>query len=200
VRTALSTLPETHIPITAEEITRTFDEEAGPPIDLRSYGSEDWATFALFWLMSLAVFLQFFTRYVMNDSLAWTEEIATYCLVAIVFLGSAMCVRIDRHIHVDFLFRYLPQAAARVLSTAIDLLRIVFFAYMAWLVWTFMGIVGDEEMTTIRVPKNLIYACVFAGFCLMFLRSLQVAAINWRRGYSVLERPEASDAPPVTEA
>ena len=30
--------------------------------------------------MAFAVFLQFFTRYVLNDSLAWTEEIATYCL------------------------------------------------------------------------------------------------------------------------
>ena len=58
--------------------------------------------------MALAVFLQFFTRYVLNNSFAWTEEIATYCLVVIVFLGSVMCVRLGRHIHVDFLFRYLP--------------------------------------------------------------------------------------------
>ena len=74
----------------------------------------------MFWLMALAVFLQFFTRYVLNDSLAWTEEIATYCLVAVVFVGSSMCVRLGRHIQVDFLFRYLPPRAARVLATAID--------------------------------------------------------------------------------
>ena len=74
----------------------------------------------MFWLMALAVFLQFFTRYVLNNSFAWTEEIATYCLVVIVFMGAAMCVRLGRHIHVDFLFRYLPAGVARVLATAID--------------------------------------------------------------------------------
>ena len=52
------------------------------------------------------VFHQFFTRYVLNDSYAWTEEIASYCLICVVFIGSAMCVRPSRHIHVDFLYRF----------------------------------------------------------------------------------------------
>jgi TRAP-type C4-dicarboxylate transport system permease small subunit len=54
-------------------------------------------------------------------------------------------------------------------------------------------------MTTITLPKNLTYAFVFLGFVLMCFRSVQVAVANWRRGYSVLERPEAFDAPVVAE-
>ena len=113
------TASEIHTPITGEELAHTFEEQA-PEVDLRAYAIEDWVTFAIFWLMTLAVFLQFFTRYVLNNSFAWTEEIATYCLVVIVFIGAAMCVRLGRHIHVDFLFRYLPAGVARVLATAID--------------------------------------------------------------------------------
>lgn len=187
---------EIHTPISAEELAQTFEEQ-GPEVDLRQYSFEDWASFALFWLMALAVFLQFFTRYVLNDSLAWTEEIATYCLVAVVFIGSAMCVRLGRHIHVDLLFRYLPPAAARGIATAIDALRTAFFAYAAYLVWRFMEIVEGETMTTIMLPKNLIYGCVLFGFVLMFVRSVQVSFENWRRGYSILERPEAFDAAPT---
>jgi TRAP-type C4-dicarboxylate transport system permease small subunit len=186
---------EVHTPITGEELAQTFEAET-PEVELSGYALEDWVTFALFWVMALAVFLQFFTRYVLNDSFAWTEEIATYCLVVIVFIGSAMCVRLNRHIQVDLLYRFLPRAPARALATAIDLIRTVFVAYMAYLVWTFMDIISGEEMTTIRVPKNLFYACVFVGFLLMFVRSIQVAVENWRRGYSILERPEAFD--PVT--
>ena len=175
------TTTEHHAQITAEEIAHTFEEGEHAPVDLSIYALEDWLTFGLFWAMTVSVFLQFFTRYVLNDSLAWTEEIATYCNVAIVFLGSAMCVRLNRHIQVDFLYRYLPRAPARGLATLIDLVRIAFFGYAAWLVWKFMSIISGEEMTTVQLPKNLFYGCVLAAFVLMFLRATQVALANWRR-------------------
>jgi TRAP-type C4-dicarboxylate transport system permease small subunit len=190
---------ETHTQISAEELAQTFDESEHAPVDLSGYAFEDWLALGLFWIMALAVFLQFFTRYVMNDSFAWTEEIATNLNVALVFVGAAMCVRLNRHIQVDFVYRYLPAGLARAMATAIDLIRTVFFAYGALLIWRFMDIVADEEMTTIPLPKNLTYAVVFVGFILMFFRSVQVSVANWRRGYSVLERPEAFDAPVVAE-
>ena len=80
--------------------------------------------------MALCVFLQFFTRYVLNNSLAWTEEIATNCLIVVVFLGSVWCVRRSRHIQVDVLYHYLPaRRRARCSPPLVDLIRIVFFAY-----------------------------------------------------------------------
>lgn len=185
---------EIHTPISSDDIARTFDEEVAP-VSLADHGIEDWFTLVVFWLMCLCVFAQFFTRYVLNDSLAWTEEIAIYCLIAVVFLGSAMCTRVSRHIHVDFLYRYLPPLTARVLSTFVDATRIAVFAYLAWLVWRYSSIISDERMTTIDFPKLPVFLIVFVAFVLMALRGAQVAVANWRRGYSVLERPQAFDAP-----
>lgn len=179
----------------AEELVRSFEEaDRHEAVDLSGYAPEDWIALGFFWLMTILVFLQFFTRYVMNDSFAWTEELATYCLIAVVFIGSAMCVRRCRHIQVDFLYRYLPPRAARVLATLIDLLRTAFFAYAAWLVWRYVGLVGDEPMTTIAWKKSYVYWLALAGFVLMFLRSVQVTWQNWRQGYSILERPEAYES------
>ena len=192
--------PEIHTQVTAEELAQTFEESGHAPVDLSDYAFEDWLALGLFWAMCLAVFVQFFTRYVLNDSFAWTEEIASNLNVALVFVGSAMCVRLSRHIQVDFLYRFLPPRAGRLLATGVDVVRVAFFAYGAVLIWRFMDIVADEQMTTIALPKNLAYAFVFIGFVLMFFRSLLVAVANWRRGYSVLERPEAFDAPVVAES
>ncbi|EJN15601.1 TRAP-type C4-dicarboxylate transport system, small permease component [Bradyrhizobium sp. YR681] len=184
---------EIHRQITADEIAHTFEEEAAPKVDLGVYAFEDWVALAIFWVMALAVFLQFFTRYVLNDSYAWTEEIATYCLIGVVFIGSSMCVRLSRHIQVDLIYRYLPRLVARALSTAIDLIRIAFFGYAIKLVWVYIQIIGDESMTTINLPKDYVYYAVLAGFVLMFLRSVQVAIQHLRQGYSILERPGAYD-------
>ncbi|MBW7972117.1 TRAP transporter small permease [Bradyrhizobium sp. BR 10289] len=184
---------EIHRQITADEIAHTFEEEAAPKVDLGVYAFEDWVALAIFWVMALAVFLQFFTRYVLNDSYAWTEEIATYCLIGVVFIGSSMCVRLSRHIQVDLIYRYLPRPVARGLSTIIDLIRIAFFGYAIKLVWVYIQIIGDESMTTINLPKDYVYYAVLAGFVLMFGRSVQVAIQHLRQGYSILERPGAYD-------
>lgn len=184
---------EHHTQISREEIAKTFDEAEVPPVDLSDHGVEDWFTLAIFWLMCGAVFLQFFTRYVLNNSFGWTEEIAVYCLVAVVFLGSSMCVRLTRHIHVDFLYRYLAGLPGRVLSTFVDLVRICVFSYLAWLVWRYSSVIADETMTTVDFPKMPVFMVVFAAFVLMAVRATQVAFANFRRGYSVLERPGAFD-------
>ena len=103
------------------------------------------------------------------------------------------CVRRSRHIQVNILYRYLPKLPARVLSTLVDITRTVFFGYVAYLVARFALAVNNEPMTTINWNKSHVYWLAFAGFALMALRSVQVSWINWRQGFSILERPEAFD-------
>jgi TRAP-type C4-dicarboxylate transport system permease small subunit len=160
------------------------------PIELGHYLFEDWLSLGFFWLLGLCVFYQFFTRYVMNDSAAWTEEIARYLLMSTVFIAVAAAVRRTRHIHVDFLYRFLPAAAGRFLSTLVDAVRIAFFAIAAALTVQMMTRMSALQMTIIDLPMNLIYGICAFGFAAAAVRSVQVAIENGRRGWSLLEQPE----------
>lgn len=177
----------------AEDLVASFAEADVHAVDLSGHTVEDWICLGFFWLMAALVFLQFFTRYVLNDSFAWTEELAVYCLMPVVFIGASMCVRRMRHIHVNLLYRYLPAPAGRALSTAVDLAALAFYGYGAWLVARYALMVDNEPMTTIGWNKSHVYWLCFAGFALMALRALQVLAENWRRGYSALQNPGAFD-------
>jgi len=174
----------------AQELAQTF-AAAEAPVDLSGYGFEDWLALALFWAMVAIVFLQFFTRYALNDSYSWTEEIARYFLIALTYIGASLCVRRNRHIQVDVLYRLLPQRLGRPLSTAVDLLRCVFLAYATWLTYVMITKVGRQQMTMIDWPIGIVYSFVLVGFALMFVRAVMIARDNWQRGYSLLERPEA---------
>lgn len=160
------------------------------PIDLSHYLFEDWLSLGFFWLLGLCVFYQFFTRYVLNDSAAWTEEIARYLLMSTVFVAIGACVRRTRHIHVDFLYRLLPTVAGRALSTAVDVMRFAFFAVATGLTIQMMTRMGSLQMTIIDLPMNLIYGVCAFGFAAAAVRSVQVGIENWRRGFSLLQRPE----------
>jgi len=160
------------------------------PIDLSAYSIEAWVAFGFFWLLAFNVCYQFFTRYFLNDSAAWTEEIARYLLICTVFIGIAAAVRDDKHIHVDFLYRLIPGPVGRVLATLVDIVEIAFFAYAVVLTWQMMQKMGSYKMTIIDLPMNLIYGVCLVGFAFSAVRAAQVALRNWRRGYSALEHPE----------
>ena len=80
------------------------------PVDLSIYRFEDWIAFGFFWVLAATVFYQFFTRYALNDSASWTEEIARYLLICMVFIGASVVVRKNTHIHVDIFYRFMPAA------------------------------------------------------------------------------------------
>ena len=181
----------------AEALIASFAEADQHPVHLSSYAIEDWICLVFFWIMAGLVFLQFFSRYVLNDSFAWTEELAVYCLMPVVFIGAAMCVRRMRHIQVNLVYGYLPASAGRALSTLVDLAAIAFYGYASWLVARYALAVNNEPMTTIDWNKSYVYWLAFAGFALMTLRALQVAAANWRRGFSALQDPGFFDDTPV---
>lgn len=161
-------------------------------VDLSATPVEAWAALLLFWALGLTVFYQFFTRYVLNDSAAWTEEIARYLLIGTVFVGASIGVARNNHIQVDLLYRYLPAELSRWLSRAVDLLRLAFFAAMSWYTVQMMGKMGNYQMTIIDLPMNIVYGVCLFGFVAMTLRSAWVARVHWQRGYSVLERPEST--------
>src|SRR3954454_12562473 len=84
-----------------------LDEEALER-EYRLNGTEEVVTFALFWVLTTVVFLQIFTRYVLNDSLNWTEDVALYLLIVITFIGGGIALRRNSHIYLEMLYRYMP--------------------------------------------------------------------------------------------
>lgn len=178
--------PEEHV---LDESGHFHVEDAA--VDLSHYPIEAWIAFVFFWLLALNVFYQFFTRYVLNNSASWTEEIARYLLICMVFIGIAWAVRTTRHIHVDFVYRLVPPRLGRVMALCVDVVKILFFAYVTVLTWQMMEKMGNYKMTIVDLPMNLVYGVCLAGFAFAAVRSVQVLVENWRRGYSQLERPEA---------
>jgi TRAP-type C4-dicarboxylate transport system permease small subunit len=48
-------------------------------------------------------------------------------------------------------------------------------------------------MAVVDLPMGLVYGAVLLGFVLMTWRAIDVARANWKRGASLLEKPELAD-------
>ena len=161
-------------------------------VDLSDTTPEAWVALLFFWALGATVFYQFFTRYALNNSAAWTEEIARYLLIATVFTGAAIGVSKNNHIQVDFFYRYMPSAVSRFMASLVDVMRVAFFGAATVLTWQMMDKLGSYKMTIIDLPMNLVYGVCMLGFAAMCLRAMWVTVVHWQRGFSVLERPEST--------
>ena len=150
------------------------------------HGIEDWISVAILWVMSTFVFLLVFTRYFLNNSLAWTEEISSYLLITLTFLGSAMAVRKNTHIQIEFLYTIISYRTGLVLALAIDVMRIAFLALSTYLAYEVMLIMQFQYMAVVSWPLSWVYACVFVGYAAMTIRSIQVIIRHWRTKSSEL--------------
>jgi TRAP-type transport system small permease protein len=138
------------------------------PPDLSDVRPEDGLVLMVFWALAVVVFLQFFTRYVLNSSLGWTEEIARYLLIAVTFLGSAMAVRKHSHIAVEFFYRYFGPTGRHRLALAVDAICLLFYLAAAWSTGN-LALKTRQLMSSVDLSKSLIYWAVCLGLVGMSL-------------------------------
>ena len=157
---------------------------------------EDWIAFAIFWGLAFIVFLQFFTRYVLNDSLAWTEEIARYLLMVVVFVGGAMVTRKNTHIAVELLSNVMKPGPLRsALLAMVDLVKLGFLGLLAYFSVTIVERMHHQPMTVFDVPMSVVYGGVALGCFMMFGRQAVAfwrnARAGWKTPHDVVDQAVA---------
>ena len=134
--------------------------------DISDFGLIDLPGLIALWCLASIVFLQFFTRYVLNDSLAWTEEIARYVLIVVGFFGAISVTRKGTHIFLEFFYRYLSPRAGKWLTTLMELVSLAFYGYLAWLAVE-LAMKTRTKMASVEIPKSLLYWSVAVALAAM---------------------------------
>jgi TRAP-type transport system small permease protein len=157
---------------------------------------ENWIAFVLFWALAFIVFLQFFTRYVLNDSLSWTEEIARYGLMSLAFIGGAVVTRKKAHIAVELVSNLMgPGLLRAALLALVDFITLGFMGLLAYFSVTIVERMHSQRMTVFDLPMSVVYGVVGLGCFMMLVRQAQVVWKNardgWRRAPEVTEQIHA---------
>ena len=140
-------------------------------LEERSSGVWDYPVLAVFAILFLTVFLQFFTRYVLNDSLSWTEEAARYLLILLTFVGAIKCQVLDSHIRLEFIDQFLPRGvkALKVISL---LITTGYFAFLGYALTILGRQTSFQKMVSLPFPKYYLYTLLFIAIVVLVLVQL----------------------------
>ncbi|MBI4506659.1 MAG: TRAP transporter small permease, partial [Chloroflexi bacterium] len=111
-----------------------------------------------------------FQRYVLNQSVGWSDELLRLLLVWITFLGGAIAFGRGTHLGMNLIERWLPRRTLRLLNAAVFLLIMVFAAVLLW-----QGVIATRTafgqmftMTNIPVGWQYLAAPTAAAMMLIY--------------------------------
>ncbi len=147
-----------------------------------------WVLVALMAAMAVLVFANVVSRYLLNYSLIWVEELTRYLMVWVGFLGAGLVLRLGAHIAVDAFQDLIPPGAARALRACIVVLLAITFAAMTWLGVRYAAFAWDQETPVMNWSTGAIYLAIPIGSALLLMHLFFIA-----KGY-VRAREFAKDA------
>lgn len=126
-----------------------------------------WALVALVGAMAVLVFGNVVSRYLLNFSLIWIEELTRYMMVWVGFLGAGLVLRLGAHIAVEAFQDLLPKRVAQVLRAGIVVLLAATFAAMTWLGVRYAAFAWDQETPALNWSTGAIYLAIPIGSALL---------------------------------
>ena len=124
-------------------------------------------------LMTVIVFWQVFTRYVLGWSNSWTEITAVLLMSWFIFLGTAVGIRENYHLGFDVLLYILPRGSKKVLRTISDAVVIAFAAGMVFYGAQLVGLQWRARLPALGIPEGVRYLPLVAGGLLIIMFSIE---------------------------
>ena len=136
---------------------------------------EEFIVVPLVGVMVAVIILQVFFRYVLKQSLSWSEELARYLMVWVTFVGASIGVKRGAHVGVEALVLALPKKAQAVVKYLGIIISIVFCIVVlrASLGIVHRQIVSHQVSPAMRIPMWWAYAAIPLGTFLMAARFIQ---------------------------
>lgn len=131
-------------------------------------------------IMVILIFLQVICRYILHAALPWSEEIARFLFLWVIWLGASHATKERKHIRLDVVTSRLKGKAHTIIQG---------FAYFVWLL--FMCILSvlslqltsnifdlKQVSTAAGAPMWVAYASVTVGAILCVFRLIQNAIVD----------------------
>ena len=126
--------------------------------------------------MTLLVFVQVVMRYVFNNSLSWSEELARYTFIWLIYIGISYGCKLRKHIKIDAALYLFPKKARPYVVLLGDILFIAFAVYI-----TYTGFFYSMEQIRFDMRSAALKIPISTSICPLWL------ALVWRR--SVRSKP-----------
>ena len=151
-------------------------------ISLRINQGVEYLLFGLGFTMAGIVAVQVFSRYMLNRSLFWSEELARFLLVWLTFLGASVAYYRKANPGIDVLYARMGPSLQRATALLIHLVSIGLFAVMIYYGWKFAYFVRLQISPALNLPKWLVMSIIPASGSILMVHGIAFFLEELKRG------------------
>lgn len=151
-------------------------------VDRVASGLNATAELVLWILVALTIvvtFVQVVFRYGLESSLSWSEELARYLFVWVIFIGTSVATRRRQHIFVEVLISLMPLAWRRAADLVGVAASMIFFAVFAYVGWRLTLNAWDQYSTALDVRIAYVYVAAPIGAALSIFHLIVGLLQRW---------------------
>jgi TRAP-type C4-dicarboxylate transport system permease small subunit len=130
-------------------------------------------------IMFVLVFINVVTRYVFNFSFATTEEISTFLMIWITYIGAGLALREGRLAAIDLFQDLLPEKLRRLTRAVIGVIILIFFIILAYYGTKIVQFGWAQETWATQIPRGIPYLAVPLG-AILFVLHLVLMFRKWQ--------------------
>ncbi|SFL33291.1 TRAP-type C4-dicarboxylate transport system, small permease component [Gracilibacillus orientalis] len=136
---------------------------------------EEWILVTLLIISLTSITLQICMRFIFDNSLAWSEELARYCFVWLIYIGIAYGVKKSRHICLDIVYDLVPVPVKKIMIILsyilIGLFAVVVIYYSYFMIEQIANF--GQKSAAMRINMIYVYLSVPVGMVLTLIRVTQ---------------------------
>lgn len=123
-------------------------------------------------LMVVVLFMQIIFRNLTPINLTWSEELARYLFIWVIYIGVSYAVKKERHIRIDSLELVFKERGKLIMGT---ISNTVFLIFSLMVVYYGFGTVFNINRATpgLGISYGWVYASTLIGFLLTTIRLIQ---------------------------
>lgn len=125
-------------------------------------------------IMTVAVLAGVFFRYVLNNSLAWTEDSSILMMIWVAFLIAPFAYREGAHVGIGLLVDSMPKPAFRVIRIVLNLLILWLLYRFLWEAVIYVSRGFNMRANTIPVPIAWFRTIVPVSLGMMILIGIEL--------------------------
>lgn len=114
---------------------------------------------SLVFMLAILLSVSVFYRYILNDSIYWSGEVARYTLAYVVFLGATIAHKHKEHIRIDLILPYLSSSNKKYIEIFIAMFLILFWSIVLAGSIKLFPLFMMQKTATLEIP----FAIAFAG-------------------------------------